>query len=202
MAKLLGVAEVAEMLSVSADTVRRYVEAGVLPAIRTYGGHMRFRSTDVQAFKRDAKEPEMDGDSADNDGSEGGSHHVAGEPEPDWKRMPPWEQKKAAMEAEMAMNDMMAEREQRRGARIREKEQARERAAEQERLTRLKQYGLTLGVHANQRPQLVRVLERFVTSQQIPAYLSEQEQRRLVSDRLAQFNQAGWDAWRRSLRGE
>jgi excisionase family DNA binding protein len=45
---LLSTAQVAELLGVSAATVKRWAEAGLLPAARTRGGHRRFRRSEVE----------------------------------------------------------------------------------------------------------------------------------------------------------
>jgi len=48
---LLGIAEVARLLSVSKITVRRKVSTGELPCIRlTKGGPMRFDLRDIERF--------------------------------------------------------------------------------------------------------------------------------------------------------
>ena len=47
---LLSTAQVADLLGVSAATVKRWAEAGVLPSARTRGGHRRFRRSELQAF--------------------------------------------------------------------------------------------------------------------------------------------------------
>lgn len=46
---LLTPAEVAQMFRVNPKTVTRWARAGKLNAIRTLGGHRRFRSSEVEA---------------------------------------------------------------------------------------------------------------------------------------------------------
>jgi len=54
---LLTPAEVAKMFRVDPKTVTRWAKAGKLTAIRTLGGHRRFRRSEVQALVGiDAKE--------------------------------------------------------------------------------------------------------------------------------------------------
>lgn len=199
MAKLLTVTEAAGILGVSPDSVRRWVEDGALPAVRTYGGHLRFREGDVQAFRRQGQDNGRGGRAAAQ------TEPPAGPSQPDppeWQRLPPWEQKKAKVETELAIGDLMAERRRQRRERAREREEEHRNIGEEKRLNDLKLYGLSLCSHSDQRHRLVRLLEHFVTSKQVPAYLSEYQQKQLVYDRVSQFNSACWEAWRRSLSGE
>lgn len=47
--ELLTPAEVADAFRVSPKTVARWANSGLLPAMRTLGGHRRFRRADVEA---------------------------------------------------------------------------------------------------------------------------------------------------------
>ncbi len=47
---LLTPAEVAAMFRVNPKTVTRWARAGKISAIRTLGGHRRFRASEVRAF--------------------------------------------------------------------------------------------------------------------------------------------------------
>lgn len=47
---VMSIREVALLMRVSADTVRRAVAAGRLPSYPTPGGHRRFSASDVRAF--------------------------------------------------------------------------------------------------------------------------------------------------------
>jgi len=47
-AAFLSRGEVARLFGVSPSTVTRWARTGVLPAVRTPGGHYRFRSEDIR----------------------------------------------------------------------------------------------------------------------------------------------------------
>lgn len=48
---------VARVLGICRQTVRNYVAAGYLQAMRTGGGHFRFDRSEVEEFKRRMSEP-------------------------------------------------------------------------------------------------------------------------------------------------
>ena len=48
--ELLTPAEVAAMFRVNPKTVTRWARAGKISAIRTLGGHRRFRASEIQKF--------------------------------------------------------------------------------------------------------------------------------------------------------
>ncbi len=48
--ELLTPAEVAKMFRVSPKTVTRWARSGRISAIRTIGGHRRFRASEIEAF--------------------------------------------------------------------------------------------------------------------------------------------------------
>jgi|GEM_PF-1787270 len=50
--ELISLGAVATALGVSASTVRRIADQGLLPGVRTRGGHRRFRRSDVEQFAR------------------------------------------------------------------------------------------------------------------------------------------------------
>ena len=52
--ELLTPGEVAELFGVDPKTVSRWADAGKLAALRTLGGHRRYRSREVRALLQDA----------------------------------------------------------------------------------------------------------------------------------------------------
>jgi excisionase family DNA binding protein len=61
--QLLTPMEAANMFRVTPNTVARWARAGKLNAIRTLGGHRRFREADIRALlSRDVPEPRSSGE--------------------------------------------------------------------------------------------------------------------------------------------
>jgi excisionase family DNA binding protein len=54
--ELLTPGEVAVMFRVNPKTVTRWARSGRISAIRTIGGHRRFRATEIQRFLEDARD--------------------------------------------------------------------------------------------------------------------------------------------------
>lgn len=50
MDKLLTISQAAEILQVTAETLRRWDKAGKLTAIRLPGGHRRYRQSEIEAL--------------------------------------------------------------------------------------------------------------------------------------------------------
>ena len=57
--ELLTPAEVAEMFRVNPKTVTRWARAGKISAIRTLGGHRRFRRDEIEAQLRSQETAEL-----------------------------------------------------------------------------------------------------------------------------------------------
>ena len=55
--ELLTPAEVAAMFRVNTKTVTRWARAGKISAIRTLGGHRRFRKIEIEALLKEVEEP-------------------------------------------------------------------------------------------------------------------------------------------------
>jgi excisionase family DNA binding protein len=56
--RLLTPAEVAQMFRVNPKTVTRWARAGKLNAIRTLGGHRRFRASEIERALREMSQGE------------------------------------------------------------------------------------------------------------------------------------------------
>ena len=56
---LLTPSEVAAMFRVNPKTVTRWARAGKISAIRTLGGHRRFRASEIRAFLADVEERQV-----------------------------------------------------------------------------------------------------------------------------------------------
>ena len=57
--ELLTPSEVAAMFRVNPKTVTRWARAGKISAIRTLGGHRRFRASEIQKFLEQTDEAEL-----------------------------------------------------------------------------------------------------------------------------------------------
>ena len=56
--QLLTPSEVAAMFRVNPKTVTRWARAGKISAIRTLGGHRRFRASEIRQFLEQVEDPE------------------------------------------------------------------------------------------------------------------------------------------------
>jgi len=54
---LLTPSEVAALFRVNPKTVTRWARSGKISAIRTLGGHRRFRESEIRSFLENAEEP-------------------------------------------------------------------------------------------------------------------------------------------------
>lgn len=50
MNKLITIKEASELLSVNPKTLRRWDKANVLKPVRTFGGHRRYKLSDIKNF--------------------------------------------------------------------------------------------------------------------------------------------------------
>ena len=60
-AKYLRTAQVAELLQVSPKTVSRWAQEGMLPYVRTLGGHRRYPDREIRALRETLSEPSSAG---------------------------------------------------------------------------------------------------------------------------------------------
>lgn len=190
MDRYVRIGDAAQQLGVSVDTMRRWADEGVITAYRCPGGHVKFRQRDVQelltrrvepARSRRAAEPDNAGADEQND-DRGHEARVASAPK--WKELAPWEQRRAEVETELAIERLTATREQERAEDDRMLREDETRAAEETRLTELKRFGRLCCWSYDAASEVVRDLEAFVTSAQIPPWLSKWEQNNLVQQRV------------------
>jgi excisionase family DNA binding protein len=59
--KYLRTAQVAELLQVSPKTVSRWAQEGMLPYVRTLGGHRRYPDAEIRALLETLSEPSSAG---------------------------------------------------------------------------------------------------------------------------------------------
>ena len=57
--ELLTPSEVAELFRVNPKTVTRWSRAGKISAVRTLGGHRRFRASEINRFLQDIRDVEV-----------------------------------------------------------------------------------------------------------------------------------------------
>jgi len=165
MERLLSIGEVAKRLRVSIDVVRSLTENGTLKAVRTGGGHRRYRPEEVERYKTKGRAPTK-GPAPERPTRRPPIRADLGEP--DFEEQPP------------TLEDLDAEF---------ERQQARERAeAERQRLEGLKKYGRDLPscmfVPTEWRARVVEDLEEFVTARRLPPSLPQWEVQRIVEARV------------------
>jgi len=56
--RVLTAGEAAARLSVSVSTLAKWCRAGKIPAVRTLGGHRRFRESEIDAIVASVNEPQ------------------------------------------------------------------------------------------------------------------------------------------------
>lgn len=188
MSTFLRLGEAARQLGVSVDTVRRYIEDGRLPAFRTPGGQTQVRAEDVAALRglsavapsqRRAKRPVEQSEEDDD---------VAPEREPQpqrprrpaWKDLPPWERQRSQFKADLEIQQLRQERQRLEDEENRRAAEDLAEAEEDERLQKLKRYGKQCCWDYTIEPVVIRKLEQFVTTDSVPPWLSEFEQRNIV----------------------
>lgn len=199
---MLRLSEAAARLSVSPATLRSYCDRGLIQYREMPNGERRFEPEWLDVFReshgnssRRARQPEQleneDGEPAERTRTR-----------PKWKeRVPPWERKALAAESQIKIERARQEVE-----RLRTAEEARQLEAEhaaqvreaerqeQARLVWLKQTGRGAipWYPADLQRHILPEIDEWVTSRNVPAYLSPFEQRNLVtafvSERSSAFN--------------
>jgi len=159
---LLSVGEVAHRLGVSADVVRSLTEGGQLRALRTPGGHRRYRLEEIRLCESRLRAM------ADRPAAEPTRRHrgFAFQPEYD-----PFARKLAA--------EREVEREREKRARA---------EAERRRLEDLKRYGLAVlrsrAIPDSWPPSIIKEIDVFVTSKRLPSWLDDTEAKRQVAEKV------------------
>jgi len=94
--------------------------------------------------------------------------------------LPPWEQRKAEAEAELEVERMTREREEEQAETERQLAARESRRTEKVRLDELKRGGKLWCWDTEYIPLVVRRLEEYVTTEQVPSWLSSWEQQNVV----------------------
>jgi excisionase family DNA binding protein len=167
MERLLSIGEVAKLLGLSVDVVRSLTETGQLKAVRTGGGHRRYRPEEVERFKKARRAPTRKAPP---------ERPARKPPKPADLEGPEFEEDSPSFE------DMEADI-----ARAEAKQRA---EAERQWLEGLKKYGRDVALWtllpAEGRVLVYEDLEEFVTSKRVPPSLSVTEAQLVVSTRVQQ----------------
>lgn len=198
MSGFLRLGEAARQLGVSVDTLRRYIDDGRVPAFRTPGGQLQVRAEDVSALRglgavpprsaagRRPRRPRPDLDDESEEVFDDEEAAPVPRPArgmarpPSWKEMAPWEQRKAEAEAEFEVERMARDREEEQAEIEREGAARESRRKETDRLDELKRGGKLWCWDGEFMPLVVRRLEEYATTEQVPAWLSAYEQQNVV----------------------
>lgn len=186
MATRMRIGEVAQRLGVTRETVREWVSKGILSASRTPTDRLLFDESVVESLVQGERQlpvappsrppnPEPRADER--------SHTPA------WTQLSPWDTDVASVRAELTIDELNAEREQRMEARARERQlrergeqQTKRQEAERQRLvsnkTRVFQ---SLYVESAFRAQVAAAIETFATPERVPAWLSDEQQYGLIA---------------------
>lgn len=204
---MLRLSEAAALLGVAPATLRSYCDRGLVAFQQMPNGERRFRRADVVAFKRgEDRRQEHAGTAPVGDAAADTVLENRGRR--NWEdTVPPWERRAHAAKAEIeversrqAVNRLRAEEAAQAAQAESAAELARVQQLETARLLGLKQHGRSLCLFASSDVErlVVRDLERWVTSANVPAFLTVWDQRRLVSD-YAHSRAAGYENERRKV---
>ena len=182
MSPSLRIGEASSRLGVSPETIREWVRIGHLQATRTPTNQLLFEEAAIEATRRGEGRPSSKHQSRTQNLDDPRPDDRPREPA--WKQAAPWDVKVKQARAELDVDALEFERDER--AFAREKQLAeRERSEEQDalrhangqRLENLKNKTLrVLWCPVEFRPTIVAALEQFATTQQVPGWLSNREQ--------------------------
>ena len=182
MSPSLRIGEASSRLGVSPETIREWVRIGHLQATRTPTNQLMFEEAAIEATRRGEGRPSSKQQSRTQNLDEVRSDDRPREPA--WKQTAPWDVRVKQVRAELDVDALEFERDER--AFAREKQLAdRERAEEQDalrqanwqRIENLKKQTLrVLWCPVEFRATIVTALEQFATPQQVPGWLSNREQ--------------------------
>jgi excisionase family DNA binding protein len=183
MDRYVRIGDAAQQLGVSVDTMRRWAEEGIIAAYRSPGGQVKFLQCDVRELLTRSDEPRPprrvpDIARAGHNGISPDEAKAAAASR--WKELPPWEQRRAEVETDIAIERLTAARERELADADRMERDEKERTSEIARLTELKKLGRMCVTMSEAVDEVIRELERYVTSEQIPTWLSKWEQTRMV----------------------
>ena len=186
MNRLFSVAEAADRLGVCADTIRDLTDRGALKSLRTPGGHRRFRAEDLESLDLDSPAPVLNPPESSDLSSPARSGPERA------PKIPPWKERVEEERADLEVLKL------RRSARDLHEEdrcrQEREAAAaavvecrrrEETRLEALRSFGLSQAqdVPVQWQARVVKDLQRYVSPEQVPLQLSDDQARAFVSVR-------------------
>jgi DNA-binding transcriptional MerR regulator len=189
MSRVLRIAEVCRELGRSPDCIRDWVRRGILPATRAPSGQLQFDARDVQAIKRGDMAPALEKELPVPGPTLEDQPGQPPEPRrPKWEDLAPWDQEvhqaKATVEVERLNTELEGVRAERnRSQEVADRAKAEEASAkaERERLTRLKQQArVNSWIPSEIEARVIAEIERFVTSEQVPAWLPGSQQTEIV----------------------
>lgn len=183
----LRIGDAARILGVSVDTMRRWTDEEIITAYRSPGGQVKFRQRDVQELLTRRERPRrarpiepVASDSPTEEERDENARIARNSTK--WQDLAPWEKRRAEVETELEIERLTATRENERAAEERRLLEDEARAADAARLTELKKFGRLCCWSFEATSEVVRALERFVTAEQIPPWLSKLEQTLMVQN--------------------
>lgn len=187
---MLRLSEAASRLGISPATLRSYCDRGLVQYREMPNGERRFESEWLDSFRESTgsgsrRSLSLEAEAAESEPTERTRHR------PRWKeRVPPWERKALAAESDIKIERarqeverLRAEEEARRGDVERARQTREAERREEARLIGLKQAGRVAipWYPAELQRSILREVDDWVTSRNVPAYLSPFEQRNLVT---------------------